>query len=87
MLLALQLIKIAFSQPENVIFFCENCGAFNINLHYATSVSSVCDRGREEGRSTARPSRTEPDLREGTLLSNSVPEFPKFFVISAVSYI
>jgi hypothetical protein len=37
MLLALQLIKMSFSRPENGIFFLYKCSAFNINPHYATS--------------------------------------------------
>lgn len=35
MLLALQLIKMPFSRPENGIFFFKKGSAFNINLHYA----------------------------------------------------
>ncbi len=72
MLVALRLIKMTFSQPENVIFQ-RKCSAFNINPHYATSVFvfpaqrvGACERTKRAGENNydvaSRMKKSPPSL-------------------------
>ena len=62
-------------------------GFFNINLHYTNIEALDDDNDEDEGARTEEAEEDSASEREGTLLSNSVPDSRKFFAICSMSYI
>ena len=55
-------------------------GFFNINLHYTNIEALDDDNDEDEGARTEEAEEDSASEREGTLLSNSVPDCGKFSI-------